>query len=86
MSRHVLITGGSRGIGAAAARQFAREGWRVSINYCRSREQALALAEELRALGGGAAALDGQPGRLRCGGPHRLEPGSFCQSGLPAPE
>ena len=59
MSRHVLITGGSRGIGAAAARQFAREGWRVSINYCRSREQALALAEELRALGGGAAALEG---------------------------
>ena len=32
------------------------------------------------------AALDGQPGRLRCGGPHRLEPGSLCQSGLPAPE
>ena len=59
MSRHVLITGGSRGIGAAAARQFAREGWRVSINYCRSREQALDLAEELRALGGGAAALEG---------------------------
>ena len=28
----VLITGASRGIGAAAARLFAREGWQVAVN------------------------------------------------------
>ena len=43
----VLITGGSRGIGAAAARRFAAAGYRVAINYYRSREAALALAGEL---------------------------------------
>ena len=43
----VLITGGSRGIGAAAARRFAAAGYRVAINYQHSEEAALALAEEL---------------------------------------
>ena len=36
----VLITGGSRGIGAAAARRFAQGGWDVAVGYRRSREQA----------------------------------------------
>ena len=44
MGSRVLITGASRGIGAAAARLFAREGWDVAINYNRSRAEALALA------------------------------------------
>ena len=43
----VLITGGSRGIGAAAARRFAAAGYRVAINYHHSEAAALALAEEL---------------------------------------
>lgn len=55
----VLITGGSRGIGAAAARRFARGGWDVAVGYRRSREQAEALAGELKALGARAAALPG---------------------------
>ena len=55
----VLITGGSRGIGAAAARRFARGGWDVAVGYRRSREQAEALAGELEALGVQAAALPG---------------------------
>ena len=42
-----LITGGSRGIGAACARKLAAEGCRVAVNYNRSRVQAEALAEEL---------------------------------------
>ncbi len=42
-----LITGGSRGIGAAVARRFAGEGYRVIINYKRSEAEARALAEEL---------------------------------------
>lgn len=43
----VLITGASRGIGAAAARLFAREGWNVALHYHRSGEAATALAASL---------------------------------------
>lgn len=55
----VLITGGSRGIGAAAARRFAQGGWDVAVGYRRSREQAEALVRELESLGARAAALPG---------------------------
>ena len=41
---HVLITGGSRGIGAAAVRTFARAGYEVSFLYEKSAEAAAALA------------------------------------------
>lgn len=47
----VLITGASRGIGAAAARRFARGGYDVGINYKTSRDRAQALARELSELG-----------------------------------
>lgn len=46
-----LITGASRGIGAATARLLAREGWNVAINYNTSREAAEQLAAELSGLG-----------------------------------
>lgn len=51
MSGRVLITGASRGIGAAAARLLAREGWGVAVNYHTGREAAEKLAAELSALG-----------------------------------
>lgn len=48
--RTVLITGASRGIGAATARAFAQKGDRVIINYKTNREKADALAKELGGL------------------------------------
>ena len=50
--RTVLITGSSRGIGAAAARRFAQEGWGVGLHCHTDLARAQALAQELRALGG----------------------------------
>lgn len=52
-----LITGASRGIGAATARRLARAGYAVAVNYCNSEERALALVEELRAEGHTAMAV-----------------------------
>jgi 3-oxoacyl-[acyl-carrier protein] reductase len=52
-----LVTGGSRGIGAAIVRVLAREGAVVAVNYAGSREKAEALAAEIRAHGGSAAAF-----------------------------
>lgn len=46
MLKTVLITGASRGIGAAAAELFAENGYTVIINYNSSGEKALALAEK----------------------------------------
>ena len=59
MSRTAFITGGSRGIGRAIARRLAAEGCAVGINYLQAREQAEALASELRAAGGQAMAVQG---------------------------
>ena len=42
----VLITGGSRGIGEAAVREFTRCGKRVAFTYFKSKEKALSLSEE----------------------------------------
>ncbi|MCD7920347.1 MAG: 3-oxoacyl-ACP reductase FabG [Clostridiales bacterium] len=47
MAKTVLITGASRGIGAAAARRFHAEGWNVAVNYCRSQARAEALCRGL---------------------------------------
>lgn len=39
----VLITGGSRGLGAAMSRSFYRAGWNVAINYCQNDKAAREL-------------------------------------------
>ena len=53
----VLITGASRGIGAACARAFAAAGFDVAVNYNKSRDKAEALASELSESGVRAAAF-----------------------------
>ncbi len=57
MSQTVLITGGSRGIGRACALAFGQAGWRVAVHYGASREAALTVTEELRAMGCDAEAF-----------------------------
>ena len=50
MAQTVLITGGSRGIGAACVRTFAENGWNTAFTYSKSREAADRLAAETGAL------------------------------------
>lgn len=53
----VLITGGSRGIGAALVREFAAAGYAAAFTYCSAQQAAEALAEEITRGGGKALAL-----------------------------
>lgn len=53
----VIVTGGSRGIGAATARLAARRGYAVCINYYRNREAAEGVVDEITANGGQARAF-----------------------------
>lgn len=57
MAPTVLITGASRGIGAATARLFAQEGWDVAVNFNFSQCEAERLVHELRELGGKAVPI-----------------------------
>ncbi len=55
----VLITGASTGIGAAAAKAFAREGSKVAVHFNSSRDAAEAVAGAIKAAGGQAAVIGG---------------------------
>lgn len=45
-----LITGGTAGLGAAAARLFAQDGHRVAVNFHSNADRAAAFVQELRTL------------------------------------
>lgn len=53
----VVITGASRGIGAATARLAATRGWAVAVNYSSSADEARALVAEIDQAGGKAVAI-----------------------------
>jgi 3-oxoacyl-[acyl-carrier protein] reductase len=52
-----LVSGASRGIGAATAKALAGEGWAVGVNYSRDREGAERVAAEVEDSGGQAIAV-----------------------------
>lgn len=56
---HVLITGGSRGIGAAAVRLAGARGWKVSVNYVSNAEAAAEVVAAVKEAGGEAVAIQG---------------------------
>jgi NAD(P)-dependent dehydrogenase (short-subunit alcohol dehydrogenase family) len=60
--RVLLVTGGSRGIGAAVCRKAASQGWRVMINYVSNEAAAQAVADEIAAAGGVAKIVQGDTG------------------------
>jgi NAD(P)-dependent dehydrogenase (short-subunit alcohol dehydrogenase family) len=55
----ILITGGSRGIGRAAALLTSRRGWSVGVNYVQDEAGAEAVVKEIRRAGGKAVAVHG---------------------------
>ncbi|MBL8360551.1 MAG: SDR family oxidoreductase [Rubrivivax sp.] len=59
----LLVTGGSRGIGAAAALLAARDGWDVAVNYTRDEAAAQAVAQRVRSLGRRALVVRGDVSR-----------------------
>jgi NAD(P)-dependent dehydrogenase (short-subunit alcohol dehydrogenase family) len=55
--RTVLVTGGSRGIGAATAWLCAQQGWTVAVNYASDRGAAERVVDRIAAAGGRARAI-----------------------------
>jgi NAD(P)-dependent dehydrogenase (short-subunit alcohol dehydrogenase family) len=61
--RVILVTGASRGIGAATARLAATRGYAVAVNYRSNRDAADAVVGEIERLGGRALAIQADVSR-----------------------
>ena len=55
----LIVSGGSRGIGAATAICAARQGWDIAINYARDENAAISVADQVRSLGRRAIIVKG---------------------------
>jgi NAD(P)-dependent dehydrogenase (short-subunit alcohol dehydrogenase family) len=62
VAKSLLVTGGSRGIGAAICRLAAERGYRVAVNYASNADAAEKLVAEITAKGGEAFAVKGDVG------------------------
>ncbi|MBW0005574.1 MAG: SDR family NAD(P)-dependent oxidoreductase, partial [Hyphomicrobiales bacterium] len=51
MQKVLLVTGGSRGIGAAICRRASKEGYAIALNYVRDEDAAVRVVRECRASG-----------------------------------
>ena len=56
-SKRVLVTGSSRGLGSAMAKEFANRGYQVAVHYVRSAEPAEAVVADIQQAGGNAQAF-----------------------------
>ncbi len=63
MTKSAIITGSSRGIGAAVARRLAQDDFAVVINYAGSKEAAETLTAEIQAGGGKAVSVKADVGK-----------------------
>ena len=63
LPRAALVTGGSRGIGAAIAIGLAHAGHSVAVNYVRDRDAATEVVAAIEELGGRAVAVQGDVGQ-----------------------
>lgn len=64
MTKTILVTGASRGIGAEIAVAAGERGWRVGVNYHRSGQAAQDVVRRVQAAGGQAVALQADAGQL----------------------
>ena len=58
----LLVTGASRGIGAATALLAARQGWAVAVNYSQNAAAAEAIVQQIKAEGGQAVSIQADVG------------------------
>lgn len=65
LTKNVLVTGGSRGIGAAISKRLGEEGYFVFVNYNNNKEKADAVVDKIVKNGGKAISIQGNISNLK---------------------